>query len=44
MLQVNLSMKAIYEKLCPKCKEEMEKMVKEQMEDQLVKKMLQEGE
>lgn len=41
-IQVTLSMPEIYDKLCPKCKEAMEKLVKEKMDNSLVKQILQE--
>ena len=42
-IQVNLSMKEIYKELCPKCKKKLEQMVRGKMEDEMVKKMLEEG-
>ena len=43
-LQVNLSLKEIYEKLCPKCKEKLRELVKEKLADDVVKQALEEGE
>ena len=40
MLQVNLSLKEIYSKLCPKCQEKLRDMVKEKLADQVVKQTL----
>ena len=43
MIQVNLSVKEIYKLLCPKCKKELEKLVKDKMASELAKQVL-EGE
>jgi len=42
-IQVNLSVKEIYAGLCPKCKKQMEQMVKDKLADEMVKKALEEG-
>ena len=40
MPQVNLSLKEIYAKLCPKCKAKLRDLVKEKLTDQAVKDAL----
>jgi len=40
MPQVNLSLKEIYQKLCPKCQKKLRDMVKEKLTDQAVKDAL----
>jgi uncharacterized protein with PIN domain len=42
-LQINLTLKEIYRELCPQCKAKLEKMAKEKIADELVKRAL-EGE
>ena len=39
-IQVQLSVKEIYAKLCPKCKAEIKKLVKDKLTDQLVEQMV----
>ena len=40
MTQVNLSLKEIYEKLCPTCQEKVRDLVKDKLTDQVVKDAL----
>lgn len=40
MIQVNLSLKEIYAKLCPKCKKMLERMLAEKLAEQSVKQAL----
>ena len=42
MPQVNLSLKEIYGKLCPKCQKKIRDLVKEKLADQVVKQALEE--
>ena len=42
MPQVNLSLKEIYSKLCPKCQKKIRDLVKEKLADQVVKQALEE--
>ena len=39
-IQVQLSVKEIYAKLCPKCKAEVKKLVKDKLTYQLVEQMV----
>jgi hypothetical protein len=39
-IQVNLSIKEVYKLLCPKCKKELEKLVKDKMASELAKQVL----
>ena len=38
--QVNLSLKEIYQKLCPECQEKVRDMVKDKLTDQAIKEEL----
>jgi len=40
--QVNLSLKEIYGKLCPKCQKKLRDLVKDKLADQVVKDALEE--
>lgn len=40
MPQINLSLKEIYSKLCPRCQEKLRGLVKDKMADQVVKQAL----
>lgn len=42
-LQINLTMREIYKNLCPQCKRKLEKMVKEKMDEAMVKRVLKGG-
>ncbi|MBA7714549.1 hypothetical protein ES703_123575 [subsurface metagenome] len=42
MTQVNLSLKEIYQKLCPKCQKTLRDILKDKLADQLVKQALEE--
>jgi len=39
-LRVNVSLKEVYERLCPKCKEKVRQLIKEKITDELVSKTL----
>ena len=39
-IQVSLSIKEVYKLLCPKCKKELEKLVKDKMASELAKQVL----
>jgi uncharacterized protein with PIN domain len=39
-LSVQLSIKEIYDKLCPKCKEKLRQLVKEKVTDDMVNKII----
>jgi len=39
-IQVQYSIKEIYAKLCPKCKEEIRKLIKEKVTDELVNEVI----
>lgn len=40
MTQVNLSLKEIYEKLCPECQEKVRNLVKDKLTDQAIEQAL----
>jgi len=39
-IQVTLTLKEIHAALCPKCKEKLEQMIKEKVDQQVIKKTL----
>jgi len=39
-LRINVSLKEVYEKLCPKCKEKIRQLIKEKITDELVSRTL----
>jgi len=39
-LKIDLSVKEIYDRLCPKCKKALKELVKEKLTDQMVEQML----
>jgi len=41
--EIQLSIKEIYERLCPKCKKKLREIVKEKLTDKLVQDMLEGG-
>lgn len=43
-IQVSLSLKEIYQAVCPECQEKLKQMVKDKMADDLVKQVLEKGE
>jgi hypothetical protein len=38
--QISLSVKEIYDRLCPKCKKALKDLIKEKLTDQMVEQML----
>jgi hypothetical protein len=38
--QISLSVKEIYDRLCPKCKRALKDLIKEKLTDQMVEQML----
>jgi hypothetical protein len=41
--QISLSVKEIYDRLCPKCKRALKDLIKEKLTDQMVERMLTEA-
>jgi hypothetical protein len=41
--QISLSVKEIYDRLCPKCKRALKDLIKEKLTDQMVEQMLTKG-
>ena len=39
-LKINLSVKEIYERLCPKCKKRLRELIKEKITDNMVNQIL----
>ena len=42
-LSINLTVKEIYERLCPKCKKRLRELIKEKITDKMVNQVLAEG-
>jgi hypothetical protein len=38
--QISLSVKEIYERLCPKCKKALKELIRDKLTDQMVEQML----
>jgi len=42
-LSINLTLKEIYDRLCPKCKKRLRELIKEKITDNMVNQVLAEG-